>query len=63
MRQRLKALNEAVQEALDEQEDDVQAVVVTKDGWAIVSTEGSRQHALKMLDCVSFEEDKSGGQQ
>lgn len=54
---RLKALNEAVQAALDDQMDDVQAVVVTEDGWAIVSTEGSRQHALKMLDRVSFEED------
>ena len=57
MRGRLKALNEAVQETLDEQMDDVQAVVVTKDGWAIVSTEGSRQHAKKMLDRVSFEDD------
>ena len=57
MRNRLKALNEAVQAALDEQMDDVQAVVVTKDGWAIVSTEGSRQHAQAMLDRVSFEED------
>ena len=56
IRNRIKAVAPELSEAIDEADTDVKAVVVTEDGWAIVSNEGSRQVAIRMLNRAEFDD-------
>lgn len=55
LRDEIKEFGHAASKQMDHGDTDIKAAVVTDDGWAVVTTEGSRQHALRMLARIDTE--------